>query len=158
MPFFRCFHVSNFSLFVYTVFYWRASRLTSINANKLFASVSNGLNHPNTQVWVFSTSTSTTLTTSRSFHAPLVHFTSSRSSAVELHRWVEFGLAFAKPCHGGRWGAAGSCFLLWLYYKPAVTHTNMHKQIQTCNRLMGLYGDQSRKSGIQSGLQHVGRR
>lgn len=36
-----------------------------------------------------------------------------------------------------------SLFLLWSNYRPAVAHTNMHKQIQTCNRLMGLCGDQT---------------
>lgn len=83
---------------------------------------------------------------------------------VEQHRWVEFGLAFrgALPAAvltvelGG--GRGSLCFLLWLYYKPAVTHTNMHKQIQTWNRLMGLCGDQSGTSGIRSKFRRVGRR
>lgn len=135
--------------------------LACIKTNELLASGSNSLHHTNTQLWVFPLRLAYNNNNINNSDTPvdikeLLRSTGSLHFIVQLrveqHRWVEFALAFAKPCQLQFWLASGAegglCSRLWLYYKPAVTHTNMHKQIQTCNRLMGLYGDQSRASGI----------
>lgn len=116
--------------------------LACIKTNKLLASGSIGLDHPNTQLWVFPLRLAYNNNNINNHETPVDIEELPLSSGslylitqlqVEQHRWVEFSLAFAKQCQRQFWlpigvGWGGGSLFSAVVVLQASSHSHKHAQ------------------------------